>query len=120
MEEIEIGESSPTLNNSGYNEIYINGIKCKYSIIKSEKEKDSLIIKLFDPANQSKSYYSYESSYEHIIKDIKFLSMYENIDEIIESLQEIFSKGNIEVHEKDGIYSLELKLIGVKKNVLFN
>ena len=46
--------------------------------------------------------------------------MYENIDEIIDSLDEIFSKGNIEVHEKDGIYELELKLIGIKKNVIFN
>ena len=83
MEGIEIGESAPSLNTSDYNGIYINGIKCKYSITKSEKEKDSLIIKLFDPTNQSNSYYSYESSYEHIIKDIKFLSMYENIDEIL-------------------------------------
>ena len=38
-----------------------------------------------------------------------------NIDEIIDSLEEIFSKGNIEVHEKEGTYNLELKLIGVKK-----
>ena len=118
MEGIEIGESAPSLNTSDYNGIYINGIKCKYSITKSEKEKDSLIIKLFDPTNQSNSYYSYESSYEHIIKDIKFLSMYENIDEIIDSLEEIFSKGNIEVHEKDGIFNLELKLIGIKKKCL--
>ena len=41
--------------------------------------------------------------------------MYENIDEIIDSLEEIFSKGNIQVHEKDGSYNLELKITGVKK-----
>ena len=122
MEEIEIGmdESAPTLTTQDHKGIFINGIKYKYSITKSDKEKESLSIKLLDPTNQSIYYYSYESSYENIIKDIKFLAMYENIDEIIDSLDEIFSKGNIEVHEKDSIYELELKLIGIKKNVIFN
>ena len=41
--------------------------------------------------------------------------MYENLDEIIDSLKEIFYKGNVEIQEKDGEYNLELKIIGVKK-----
>jgi len=116
MEEIEIGESAPALTTPEFIGIYINGIKYNYSLTKKEeKEKDSLIIKLFDPTGESKYYFSYESPYEKVIKDIKFLSIYESIDEIIDSLEEIFSKGNIEIHEKDGIYNLELKLIGIKK-----
>ena len=118
MEEVEIGESAPALTTPEFKGVYINGIKYNYSLTKAEKEKDSLIIKLFDPTEESKYYFSYESSYEKIIKDIKFLSIYESIDEIIDSLEEIFSKGNIEVHEKDGIYNLELKLIGIKKKCL--
>ena len=43
MEGIEIGESAPSLNTSDYNGICINGIKCKYSITKSEKEKNKTI-----------------------------------------------------------------------------
>ena len=119
MEEIEIGESAPALTTPEFIGIYINGIKYNYSLTKKEeKEKDSLIIKLFDPTGESKYYFSYESPYEKVIKDIKFLSIYESIDEIIDSLEEIFSKGNIEIHEKDGIYNLELKLIGIKKKCL--
>ena len=109
MEHVDLGESEPIKG------IFINGIKYQYSLTKSEEEKDSLIIKLYDPTNKSQFYFSYVSSYEKIIKDIKFLAMYENIDEIIDSLEEIFSKGNIEVHEKDGSYNLELKITGVKK-----
>ena len=109
MEHVDLGESEPIKG------IFINGIKYQYSLTKSEEEKDSLMIKLYDPTNKSQFYFSYISSYEKIIKDIKFFSIYENIDEIIDSLEEIFSKGNIEVHERDGSYNLELKLIGVKK-----
>ena len=93
--------------------IIINGIKYNYYIGKSEEIKDSLIIKLYDPNYISKYYFSYEANYEKIIKDIKFFSIYENIDDIIVSLKDIFSKRNIEFQEKDGTYFLELKIIGV-------
>ena len=63
--------------------------------------------------NISKYFYSYEANYDKLIKDIKFFSIYENIDDIIVSLKEIFAKRNIEIQEKDGIYYLELKIIGV-------
>ena len=115
MAEIEIGENAPTVQSPEDIGILINEIKYKYSITQSEKEKDLLIIKLYDPTNNSNYYFSYEATYEKIRKDIKFVSMYENLDEIIDSLKEIFYKGNVEIQEKDGEYNLELKIIGVKK-----
>ena len=96
-----------------YTGIIINEIKYNYYIGKSEEIKDSLIIKLYDPNNISKYFYSYEANYDKLIKDIKFFSIYENIDDIIVSLKEIFAKRNIEIQEKDGIYYLELKIIDV-------
>ena len=71
----------------------------KYLLTKSEEGKDSLLIKLYDP----------------LIKDIKFLAICEDLDEIIDSLKEIFSKGNVEVEEKNGEYNLEFKVLGIKK-----
>ena len=116
MENIEESEyAPPTQENIG---IFINGIKYNYSIVKSEEKKDSLIIKLYEPNFKSKYYFSYEASYDKIIKDINFFSIFQNIDEIIDSLNEFFSKRNIDVKENNGIYYLQLKIIGVKKNSL--
>ena len=116
MENIETSDCAPpTKENFG---IFINGIKYNYDIAKSEEKKNSLIIKLYEPDFKSKYNFIYEATYEKIIKDIKFFSMYENIDDIIDSLKEIFSKRNIDVQENNGIYYLQLKIIGVKKNIL--
>ena len=95
--------------------IIIDKIRYKYLITKSKEEKDSLLIKLYDPNKISKLYFSYEASYQKILKDIKFLAVCENLDEIIDSLNEIFAKGNVEVEEKDGEYNLEFKVVGIKK-----
>ena len=88
--------------------ILINQINYKYSITKSERDPNSLIIKLFDPSQKSKFYLTYEASFEQLLKDIKFLSVCEDLDEAIESLEKIFSKGNVEVVEKEGIFNLGL------------
>ena len=101
-----------TGNNKG---ILIDQIFYEYSLTKSEDGKDSLLIKLYDPNNISNFYFSYEASYQQLIKDIKFLAICEDLDEIIDSLKEIFSQGNVEVEEKDGEYNLEFKVVGIKK-----
>ena len=101
-----------TGNNKG---ILIDQIFYEYSLTKSEDGKDSLLIKLYDPNNISNFYFSYEASYQQLIKDIKFLAICEDLDEIIDSLKEIFSKGNVEVEKKDGEYNLEFKVVGIKK-----
>ena len=41
--------------------------------------------------------------------------MCDNFDEMIESLNDIFSKGNAQVEEKDGEYFMEFKLTDFKK-----
>ena len=106
MEQLDVCESAPngpiTPGDKG---IYIEQIKYIYSITKSKEDKDSLKIKLYDPTQKSK-----------LIKEIKFLSLYENIDEMIDSLERIFTKGNVRVEVKDGLYNMELKLTDVKKS----
>lgn len=49
------------------------------------------------------------------MKDIKFLSLCEDVEEMINSLKEIFEQGNAEVEEKEEKFFLELKLIGIAK-----
>jgi len=117
MEQLDVCESAPngpiTPGDKG---IYIEQIKYIYSITKSKEDKDSLKIKLYDPTQKSKFYFIYEASYQKLIKDIKFLSLCENIDEMIDALERIFTKGNVRVEVKDGLYNMELELTDVKKN----
>ena len=117
MEQLDVCESAPngpiTPGDKG---IYIEQIKYIYSITKSKEDKDSLKIKLYDPTQKSKFYFIYEASYQKLIKEMKFLSLCENIDEMIDSLERIFTKGNVRVEVKDGLYNMELKLTDVKKN----
>ena len=95
--------------------IIINQIKYSYSITKSDKDENSLVIKLFDPSQKSNIFFTYEASMEKLAKEIKFLSICESVDEMLDSLTEIFYQGNAVVEEKNGQYDLELKLRDVKK-----
>ena len=104
--------SSTTLEEKG---ILINQIKYSYSITKSDKDENTLVIKLFDPSQKSDIFFTYEASMEKLTKEIKFLSICESLDEILDSLTEIFYQGNAFVEEKNGEYDLELKLRDVKK-----
>ena len=105
MEEYDFDYISETKEIKG---IYINGINYTYSIKKSEKRKDSITIKLYDSEQKSKIYYLYEAHINKIKKDIEFLSMHENIDEIINSLISIFSQENIKINPKNDELILEL------------
>ena len=107
MEEYEYEDDfkGETQSNVG---LYINGINYSYSISKSEKDKDSLIIKLFDSTNKSNNYYTYEGNITKIKKDIKYIDFCENLDEIISLLNDIFNKRNVQIEEKHGEYKLKL------------
>ena len=105
-------QSAPTPENQG---IVINNVTYSYSITKSEGNEGSVLIKLFEPNQKSDMYFTYEASMEQLIKEVKFLAVYETIDEIIDNLKDIFSQGNASVEEKDGVYNLEFKVIGIKK-----
>jgi len=100
--------------------IIVNEIEYSYSISKSEKN-DSLIIKLFESKPKTNIYFLYEAPIDKLIKDIKVLSLCESIEEMVESLNEVFNLGNATVVEKDCKYYLELKFGGIgisKKNVI--
>ena len=91
--------------------IFIKGKKYSYSIIRSENEEDSIIIKLFDQNQKSTKYFTYEAPSQKLRNDIKFLSLCENLDEMIISLNNVFSLGNAKVEENHGNYFLELKFV---------
>ena len=93
------------------NGIFIKGKKYSYSIIRSENEEDSIIIKLFDQNKKSTKYFTYEAPSQKLRNDIKFLSLCENLDEIIISLNNIFSEGNAKDEENNGQFYLELKFV---------
>ena len=98
--------------------ILIGDVKYSYSITKSESNEESLIIKLIDPSQKSNIYFTYEAPMEQLIKEIKFLSLCESLDEMIESLQDVFSQGNVFVEKKDGVYNMEFKVSGIKKKYI--
>ena len=110
-------QSAPTPENQG---ITINNMKYSYLITKSESNEGSLLIKLFEPNEKSNMYFTYEAPMEQLTKEMKFLSICETLDEMIEYLLDAFSQGNANVEEKDGVYNLEFKVIGKKRHLLFN
>ena len=106
MEEFDM--KGETEENNG---LYINGIYYSYSISKSEKDKDSLTIKLYDSTNESNIYFTYNGDLYKLKRDIKLLEVCENLDEIIICLNDIFNKGNAQVEENHGEYNLKLLYI---------
>ena len=106
MEEFDM--KGETEENNG---LYINGINYSYSITKSEKDKDSLIIKLYDSTYKSNIYFIYEGDISRLKSDIKQLELCKHLDEIIICLNDIFNKGNVQVEENHGEYNLKLLYI---------
>ena len=97
------------------NEILINGVEYSYSIIKSEKDRESLIIKLYDSTHKTDIFFTYEASIETIRKELTFLDSFDNLDEMIYSLNNIFSQGNAVVKENKGNFNLEIKFFEGRK-----
>ena len=90
-------------------EIFINGIKYSVSINKSQNKSDSLIIKIFDPNNKIDIYFTYEASIQKLKNDIKYLLLFETLEEMINSLNNIFNIGNACVEKDKDNYFLKLK-----------
>ena len=90
-------------------EIIINGIKYSVSINKSQNKSDSLIIKIFDPNNKIDIYFTYEASIQKLKNDIKYLLLFETLEEMINSLNNIFNIGNSCVEKDKDNYFLKLK-----------
>ena len=106
MEDFDEDQICETWEEQG---IYINGIKYLYSINPSDKKKDSLTIKLYNPKDKSDLYYICEYHISKIKEEVEFLSSHNNLEEIIDSLNRVFSEGNIKTKEKNGELILELK-----------
>ena len=92
-------------------EIVINEIKYKVSINKSNNQNDSLIIKIYEPSDKSDIYFTYEASLQKLMNDVKFLRMFDTLDEMLNSLNNIFYLGNAKVEKNQDNYFLELKCI---------
>ena len=101
-------------------EILINGINYSYLIKKSENNKESLIIKLYDLKKQSNIYFIYEADIIKLKKDFKFLDMCESLDDMVNSLNEVFSQANPKVEEKNGEFLMEFEAsgFGIKKKFI--
>ena len=89
--------------------IIINDIKYSYLIYKSEEKDESLLIKLFEPNQKSKMFFIYEALPKQLTKDIEFLASCKNLEEMIDSLKNIFEQGKIQVEENNGIFNMEIK-----------
>ena len=87
--------------------INIKGVDYKYSIKKIEKE-NGIIIRLSEVKPCKNITFTYEALRDKVIKDIKILYIYENIDEMINALNDIFNKGKITVEEKDKKYIMKI------------
>ena len=94
--------------------INIKGDKYKYSITKMEKE-NGIIIKLSEVKPKKNITFTYEALRDKVIKDIKILYIYENIDEMIKTLNDIFNKGKITVEEKDNKYIMKIDVSVLEK-----
>ena len=58
------------------NGFYINGINYSYSLSKSDKDQESLVIKLYDLTNKSNNYYTNKNNISKIKKYIKYCYCY--------------------------------------------
>ena len=114
MEETQkkVRQTTQTPKNQG---IIINKVNYSYLITKSKNKENSLLIQLYEPNQKSNIYFTYEAPMQQIINEVKFLSLYESLDEIIDCLNDIFFQGNVLVEEKNGVYVMELYVIGIKK-----
>ena len=91
--------------------VYINGINYSYLVSKSEKDKEKLIIKLYDESNKINIYYTYSGDINKLKRDINFLDSFDKLDDIISCLNDIFNKGNAQVEDNHGKYYLKLNYI---------
>ena len=109
--ELTQNDAAPIKNGKTLN---IEGNEYIYSITKTELEGE-ILIKLLEKNINKNITFIYKASSEKIVKDIKALCLCENIEEIINSLQNIFDNGNIFVEKKDEKYFLKIEAMGFGK-----
>ena len=94
--------------------IKIEGTEYKYSINQIEKE-DRISIKLFEAKPEKNITFIYKATTEQLIKDIKVLYVCENIEEMINSLKDIFFRGKLVVEKKEEKYFMKIEIETIGK-----
>ena len=93
--------------------IKIGDSNYKYSITKMKNEK-GIIVSLFEVKPKKNISFIYKGFLNKLTKEIKFLRICENLEEMITSLKDIFNRGKITVEIKDKKYimTIEVSLLG--------
>ena len=113
--EEQTNDTPPTTGSSTIN---IEGVEYIYTIKKDEKENE-IIIQLSEEKPDKYITFIYSSSTEKIVKNIKALLMCDNIDEMIISLQDIFSSGKIIVEKKAEKYFMKIQSKAFGKKIKY-
>ena len=92
MEEVEIIDSPYDLTIKKEEEfIMINNFPFSYSISKLEKG-DGIKVKLYESKPSINVYFMYEALIQELTSNIKFFSLYKNLDEIITCFKKAFDE----------------------------
>ena len=96
----------------------INIEEAEYSYLITQLEKEEGILIKLSEVNPSKNItFTYQSTTEQLKKKIKAILMCENVEEIINSLNDIFNSGKINIEKKNEKYimNIEASIFGKKK-----
>ena len=89
--------------------INIDGVEYNYSFAQLEKE-EGILIQLSEVKPDKNITFSYQATSAQITKDIKALCLCENIEEMINSLKDIFNSGEIKVEKKEEKYFMKIEV----------
>ena len=92
--------------------IEIKGSAFNYLIKKMDK-KEGISIKFTEETPNKNVYYTYEAEMDKLIKDIKILYLCKNIDDMIQSLEETFDKGNVRIINRKNKLIMVLEFVGL-------
>ena len=95
--------------NQNEKNIIIDNVKYKYSINKMENQ-NGINIKLSEIKQEKNITFIYQALSDKIIKDIKPLYLCESIDDMINTLKDIFNKSDIKVEKKEEKYFMIIEV----------
>ena len=90
--------------------INIDEVDYTYTITRTEKENE-ICIKLTEFIQKDNIYFLYKVSLNQIVKDIKTLFKFQNIDKIIYYLKDIFLKSDIKVEKKKEKFIMKIEVL---------
>ena len=100
------------------NVIIIDGLQYTYEISKMEDDKGiSIILKEINP--EIYVIFKYEAEINNVLNDIKALRLYDNIQEMIDALKDIFNIGKITYQFRERKYFLLIEVQAYGKTSKF-